>query len=74
MEVTDQLERAGIPVFLVSPHGIAGILHSVATIGQALNRTSQADALIQSLQRRIDAVKARIPGPTYPTSFHADLV
>ncbi len=29
MEVTDQLERVGIPIFLVDPHGIAGIMHSV---------------------------------------------
>jgi iron complex transport system substrate-binding protein len=66
LEVTDQLERIGIPIFLVSPHGIAGIMHSVETIGQALNRTSQADALIHSLQQRVDAVKVRthdLPAP-----------
>jgi iron complex transport system substrate-binding protein len=69
MEVTDQLERAGIPIFLVSPHGLAGILHSVGTIGMALNRTQQADALIQSLQRRIDAVKARTQNLPSPRVF-----
>jgi iron complex transport system substrate-binding protein len=69
MEVTDQLERVGIPVFLVrhnALHGIAGIMHSVETIGQALNRTPQADALVHSLQRRVDAVRARtkdLPAP-----------
>jgi ABC-type Fe3+-hydroxamate transport system substrate-binding protein len=66
MEVTDQLERIGIPVFLVTPHGIAGIMHSVETIGQALNRAPQADALIRNLQMRVDAVKARtkdLPAP-----------
>jgi len=62
MEVTDQLERVGVPIFLVAPHGIAGIMHSVETIGLALNRTSQADALVGSLQRRVDAVKARTKG------------
>ena len=36
MEVTEQLERVGIPIFLVSPHGIAGILHSVETIGHGV--------------------------------------
>src|SRR5277367_1932211 len=42
MEVTEQLERVGIPIFLVTHgSGIAGILHSVGTIGQALNRTPQ---------------------------------
>jgi iron complex transport system substrate-binding protein len=69
LEVTDQLERASIPIFLVNPHGIDGILHSVATIGLALNRTSQADALIQSLQRRIDAVKVRSQGQPAPRVF-----
>jgi ABC-type Fe3+-hydroxamate transport system substrate-binding protein len=69
MEVTDQLERAGIPIFLVSPHGIAGILHSVQTIGLALNRTSQADALLHSLQQRVDAVKARTKDQPAPRVF-----
>jgi len=69
MEVTDQLERAGIPIFLVSPHGIAGIFHSVETIGMALNRTPQADALIHSLQKRVDAVRARTKGQPAPSVF-----
>jgi iron complex transport system substrate-binding protein len=69
MEVTDQLERAGIPIFLVSPHGIAGIFHSIESIGRALNRTPQADALIHSLQQRVDAVRARTKGLTAPRVF-----
>lgn len=69
MDVTDKLERAGIPVFLVSPHGIEGILHSVVTIGLALNRTPEADALVDSLQRRIDAARARSHGQPAPRVF-----
>jgi iron complex transport system substrate-binding protein len=69
MEVTDQLERAGIPIFLVSPHGIAGILHSVESIGMALNRTPEADVLVHSLQQRVDAVKARTRGLPAPRVF-----
>ena len=69
MEVTDQLERAGIPIFLVSPHGIAGIFHSVETIGTALNRTPQADALVYNLQARVDAVRARTKGLVAPRVF-----
>ena len=68
-DVTDQLERAGVPVFLVNPHGIEGILHSVATMGLALNRTPQADALVQSLEQRINAVKARSRGQPGPRVF-----
>jgi iron complex transport system substrate-binding protein len=69
MEVTVQLERAGIPIFLVSPHGIAGILHSVDTIGLALNRAQQADALVHSLEQRMDAVKARTKDQPAPRVF-----
>jgi iron complex transport system substrate-binding protein len=69
MDSTEQLERLGIPVFLVNPRGIAGILHSVESIGQALNRTSQAEALVASLQHRVDAVRARTKGLPEPTVF-----
>jgi iron complex transport system substrate-binding protein len=69
MEVTDQLERAGIPIFLVSPHGIAGIFHSVETIGMALNRAPQAEALIHSLQQRVDTVRARTKSRPAPRVF-----
>jgi iron complex transport system substrate-binding protein len=69
MEVTDQLERAGIPIFLVSPHGMAGIFNSIKSVGQALNRTPQADALIHRLQERVDAVRARTTGLPAPRVF-----
>jgi ABC-type Fe3+-hydroxamate transport system substrate-binding protein len=69
MEVTDQLERAGIPIFLVSPHGIAGIFHSIESVGMALNRTPQADALVQRLQQRVDAVRARTKNLPAPRVF-----
>jgi ABC-type Fe3+-hydroxamate transport system substrate-binding protein len=69
MEVTDQLERAGIPIFLVSPHGMAGIFLSIESIGRALNRTPQADALVHSLQQRVDAVKDRTKGLPAPRVF-----
>jgi ABC-type Fe3+-hydroxamate transport system substrate-binding protein len=69
LESTEQLERLGIPVFLVSPHGIAGILHSVESIGLALNRTPQADALAASLQHRVDIVRERTKVLPKPTVF-----
>jgi ABC-type Fe3+-hydroxamate transport system substrate-binding protein len=58
----DQLERLGIPVFLVDPHGLAGILHSITALGIALNREPQAGTLTLRLQRRIDAVRAATQG------------
>ena len=58
----DQLEHLGIPVFLVDPHGIAGILHSISSIGNALNREREAAALVENLQHRIDVVHANAQG------------
>jgi iron complex transport system substrate-binding protein len=69
MEVTGQLEQLGIPIFLVNPHGVTGIFHSVETIGMALNRKPQADALVQRLQQRLDAVKARTKDLRAPRVF-----
>ncbi len=53
----DQLGQMGIPVFLVDPHGLTGILHSITSLGSALNRDSQAAVLTTGLQRRINAVR-----------------
>ena len=69
MESTDQLERVGIPVFLVNPHGLEGIFHTVQTVGSALNRTPQADALIAQLRHRLEAVRARTKGLPAPLVF-----
>jgi ABC-type Fe3+-hydroxamate transport system substrate-binding protein len=65
-ETATQLEAVGIPVYLVDPRGLAGILQSVESIGQALNRGQQAAALNASLERRIEAVKARTAGKPAP--------
>ena len=49
-ETATQLEAVGIPVYFVDPHGLAGILHSVTSLGEALNRKPQAAALNASLK------------------------
>ncbi len=55
-----QLEHLNIPVYLVDPHGVSGILHSIASLGKAMNREAQANALDAQLTQRIDAVRARV--------------
>jgi iron complex transport system substrate-binding protein len=60
--VLDQLQHLGIPVYLIEPHGIAGILRSITDLGAALGRESQAAALNARLQQRIDAVRANVRG------------
>ncbi|HVJ07836.1 MAG TPA: helical backbone metal receptor [Acidisarcina sp.] len=58
----DQLARYGIPVFMVNPHGIDGIHKSIASLGNALNRQSEAAALLRDLGAREQAVRVRIHG------------
>jgi ABC-type Fe3+-hydroxamate transport system substrate-binding protein len=65
-ETAAQLETVGIPVYFVDPHGLAGILRSVDSLGSALNRQPQAAALNADLTRRIEAVKARVSGKAMP--------
>jgi ABC-type Fe3+-hydroxamate transport system substrate-binding protein len=61
-ETASQLQTVGVPVYLVDPHGLSGILRSVGSVGEALNRVPQAAALNASLSKRIEAVRAHAAG------------
>jgi ABC-type Fe3+-hydroxamate transport system substrate-binding protein len=65
-ETATQLKSVGVPVYLVDPQGLPGILRSVKSVGEALNRVPQAEALNATLSRRIAAVKARTAGKPAP--------
>ncbi len=59
-EFAGRLDRLGIPVFMVDPHGMEGIYASILSIGRALNREPDAKSLVTRLRTRVDAVKARV--------------
>jgi iron complex transport system substrate-binding protein len=61
-ETLKRLERLGIPVFMVSPHGVQGIYKSLTSLGQALGREPAAKVLVASLQRREAAIRRRVAG------------
>jgi ABC-type Fe3+-hydroxamate transport system substrate-binding protein len=65
-ETAAQLQGLGIPVYLVDPRGLAGILRSVDSLGEALNRLPQAAALNANLASRIAAVRKRTAGKPTP--------
>ena len=62
LESAGHLQRLSIPVFMVDPHGIEGIYRSILSLGGALNRETDAHALVARLRARVDAVKARVAG------------
>ena len=43
-------------VLNLEPHSLEGILEDISTVGQAIGAEASADALVQHLRRRIDAV------------------
>jgi iron complex transport system substrate-binding protein len=60
LESAGSLQRLGIPVFMVDPHGIDGIYASILSIGKALNRGTEANALVARLRARLTAVKSSL--------------
>jgi iron complex transport system substrate-binding protein len=61
-ETSQQLERLGIAVFMVSMHGVDGIYRSIASLGLALNREDSARELVARLRAREAAVRRRVKG------------
>jgi iron complex transport system substrate-binding protein len=53
------IERLGIPVFLVNATGLAGLYNSIAAIGRALGRETEAAALVARLRQREQAVRSQ---------------
>jgi ABC-type Fe3+-hydroxamate transport system substrate-binding protein len=66
-ETVEALQRLGIPVFVVTPHGIEGIYQSIASLGRALNRDEAAKTLVDSLRRREAAVRRQVSGKAVVT-------
>lgn len=62
VETLHQLEALRIPVFMVDPHGVAGIYRSIQSLGQALNREQMAAELVAQLRRRVEAIQMRVRG------------
>ena len=58
--VLDHLRQLNIPVYLVDPHGVAGILHSVTSLGQAIHREKESSVVVSRLTQRIAAVRASV--------------
>ncbi len=58
----EQLQHLGIPIFLVDPHGLAGIMHSIVALGQATNHQEGAEAEVARLEQRIQVVHKSVAG------------
>jgi len=68
-ETVENLEKLGIPVFVIHPKGIAGIYASIINLGNALERPEKATALVGSLKKREQAVREQAKSKNAPRIF-----
>ncbi len=61
-ETVAQLEKLGVPVFVLDPRTVDGVLGSIRTVARLAGIPAAGEPLAESLQRRIDAVRARTAG------------
>lgn len=64
-----QLARVGLPVYVINPADIAGILQSIARVGDLTGKKPQAKELSAQLRRRLDNIAAQINGKEKPRVF-----
>jgi len=60
-----RLEELGIPVYVVDPHNLAGIMGMVSGLGEVLNAVGQAEKITAEMRGRAGRIAARI-GPAIP--------
>jgi iron complex transport system substrate-binding protein len=65
-ETFDQLAGLKIPVYLVDPGTVDGVLELVARLGRLTDREAAADRLVGRLRERIRTVTARVAGRPRP--------
>lgn len=69
-DTVDSLERLGIPVYTTDPHSIMGMLRSIRDIGGVIGAQEEAWQLVQALQQRLAALKAKLANvPPIPALF-----
>jgi ABC-type Fe3+-hydroxamate transport system substrate-binding protein len=60
--LADHLEKLGVPVYVLAPHGIEGIYQSLLDLGRALGREQKAEEVVTKLRARVRAVQSRVQG------------
>lgn len=58
--VVDALSKRNIPAANIKALDLAGVYGSIRFIGQATGRPSEAEALVKSMQARVDAVATKV--------------
>ncbi len=62
--VADRIEQLGIPLYVVDPRNLQGIMETVTGLGELLGAGEAAARLVQDMRHRIDRVRARVAETT----------
>lgn len=65
-ETRAQLERLRLPVYLVSPKGVADVLRTMEQLGALTGQSARAAEVVAGLDRRVRAVAARVAARSRP--------
>ena len=65
----EQLERVGIPVYIVNPRSCEEIFRMTRNLGGITGRVDQAEAVVAGLRKRIDHVASLLKGMPEPKVF-----
>lgn len=68
-DLRQQLERAGIPTFVYSHGGLAGISSAILDLGTRIGVAQRARQLTDDIDRRLRAVKAQMPSGPAPRTL-----
>jgi iron complex transport system substrate-binding protein len=69
---TQQLQNQNIAVFVTDPHDLEGIFRSIEQVGQIMGQQQQANALVQKLRERTNAVEQAVkPRPPVRVFYQA---
>jgi len=69
-ETVQKLEEMGIPVAVLDPDGLEGVLEDITLVGRLTGTDEQATALTGDLRARMDAVRERTRGLERPAVFY----
>ena len=72
-ERVEKLDRSGIPIFLVNPQNINGVLDSMLTLGKVTGKEMAAEQVVEKLRMRVKAVTEKagaIPVAKRPKVFY----
>jgi iron complex transport system substrate-binding protein len=68
-QTVEHLEHMHIPVFVVRPQGLEGVLKSIREIGEATGRQTAAASLVEDLQAKEKNIADQVQGQPRPKVF-----